>query len=444
LSGVRAKITKRLVDATTAGEAETWVWDTALKGFFLRVYPSGRKVYGLKCRVDGRQRMHTIGTHGSPWTPDEARIAADNVLRQAKRGEDPNEAKRIAREALTVGELIDAYLEQGRLDKPAKRESTWAVDASNLNRHIRPLLGRKIANKLTKTEAIRALTDIELGKTAADIKTGKRGRARVTGGTGTARRTGITVAAMFAWGIEHSHLQRADNPFSKRGLGMSPSRERFLSEDEAARFFEAISKLQGNGELSDAFADALRLLLLTGARKTEVLGLRWSEWSHNRSMLILPPARTKAGGRTGERRIPLSPPATEILQRRLADARTKLAEAKGGPSPLRTSQMRPFVFPATRGNGHAIGLRRPFVRVCEEAGLDSFRIHDLRHSFASFAIADGASLFLTGKLLGHASARTTERYAHLANDPLQDAVTRIGNRFSQTVQGEDDTVESNS
>ena len=88
-----------------------------------------------------------------------------------------------------------------------------------------------------------------------------------------------------------------------------------------------------------------------------------------------------------------------------------------------------FVFPAARGEGHAIGLRRAFTKICANANLEGLRIHDLRHSFASFAVADGASLFLIGKLLGHASARTTERYAHLSNNPLQDAADRIGRRI---------------
>jgi integrase len=160
------------------------------------------------------------------------------------------------------------------------------------------------------------------------------------------------------------------------------------------------------------------------ARKTEILGLRWSEIDNARKLLILPPVRTKAGGKTGERRIPLSAPALEILTRRRAKAKEAWHDEAEGE--LRTYD---FVFPAARGQGHATGLRRAFMTVCTKAKLSGLRIHDLRHSFASFAIADGASLFLIGKLLGHASARTTERYAHLSSDPLQDAVNKIGSRI---------------
>jgi integrase len=163
--------------------------------------------------------------------------------------------------------------------------------------------------------------------------------------------------------------------------------------------------------------------MLTGARKTEVLGLQWSEVDMVRGILVLPPDRTKAGGKTGIRRIQLSPPALEILKARRSRTESLAVESHVGGDPTAQHE---FVFPAARGEGHAVGLRRVFQKVCAEANLPSLRIHDLRHSFASFAVANGASLFLVGKLLGHASARTTERYAHLAGDPLQDAVTSIG------------------
>src|ERR1700733_8800352 len=223
-------------------------------------------------------------------------------------------------------------------------------------------------------------------------------------------------SAMFTWGTEHGFV--GTNPFAGIKLNHAPVRERFLSKDGAGRFLDAIVDLQDKFLLSETSGDALRLLLLTGARKTEILGLRWSEVDQLRNVLILPPERTKAGGKTGERRISLSAPALEILSRRRARLDTEI--------PARGSL---FVFPAARGEGHAIRLRRAFTKVRAESSLDGLRIHDLRHSFASFAVARWASLFLIGKLLGHANARATERYAHLSNDPLQDAANRIGRRI---------------
>ena len=230
-----------------------------------------------------------------------------------------------------------------------------------------------------------------------------------------AHRARTISSAMYAWGIEQGYVKQ--NPFSAVRLAAPRAREKFLSRDEAGSFFDALSRAVEEGEVSTLFADVIRLLMLTGARKTEILGLRWSEIDWLRSALVLPPERTKAGGRNGERRVALSAPAVEILSKRLEAAREVANKAKG--------EIGEYVFPAYRGVGHAIGIRKVFLLVRARAGLPDLRIHDLRHSFASFAVADGASLFLISKLLGHASARTTERYAHLASDPLQGAVDQI-------------------
>jgi integrase len=418
VAGLKAKLTKRTVDAVqppTTGDLE--VWDTELKGFCLRVTSKGSKSYALKYRLGSAQRWWTIGKHGSPWTPDTARDAARTALNKVADGIDPAADKRLTREALTVGALIDLYLEEGPATKPAKRASTWAIDGSNLKRHIGPLLGRKLAHLVTQADAARAVRDIAEGKTAKTTKTGPRGLARVTGGEGTARRTRTTAAALWAWGLEQGHI-RGGNPFAGVKLTAAPVRERFLSRDEAGRFLDALAQQEACGALRPAFADALRLLILSGARKTEVLGLQWSEVDFERKVASLPPERTKAGGKTGVRRIHLSPAALAVLAKRY-DARAALNEAE------RTA----FVFPAAWGDGHAVGLRRAFVAVCKAAGLEGVRVHDLRHSFASFALADGASLFLIGKALGHANARTTERYAHLSGDPLADLAASVGARI---------------
>lgn len=425
----KAEISKRVVDGAPVPEiGEVQIWDTAIKGFFLRVYPSGRRVYALKYRVAGRQMKHTLGEHGQPTTEtaEEARKKAKLALKNIEEGRNPDWAKIEAAEAITVDDLIDAYLKEGPATKPAKRASTWAIDGSNLKRHIRPLLGKLKANTVAQADAAKAIRDIADGKTAKKEKTGPRGLARITGGAGTARRTRTTAAAMFAWGLEQKLIRMDANPFAGVKLSAPPVRERFLSREEAIAFLDALNTLEKAQTVSAAFCDALRLLLLTGARKTEVLGLKWSEVDFERSRLVLPPERTKAGGKTGERRIFVSPPALVILAKRRDAVETERAKAKGKNRPFHPS---PFVLPAARGEGHAVGLRRAFQKVCKEAKLGSLRVHDLRHSFASFAIADGASLFLIGKLLGHASTRTTERYAHLSGDPLQDAAAMVGRRI---------------
>ncbi len=425
---INAVISKRTVDAIpTPEKGEARLWDTKLTGFLLRVYASGRRVYAVRYRMGRSLCTFTIGVHGAPWTPDTARKRAQEALDSVRQGENPSTEKRAAREALTVAELIDVYLEAGRATKVSKRASTWAIDASNLNSHIRPLLGRKVANLVSKADAARAIQDIADGTTATKPEPSgtRRGRIAIKGGEGTARRTRMTAAAMFAWGLEHGVI-KGGNPFASVKLSTPRVRERFLSRDEAGRLLDALAELEGCGKLNKAFGDAIRLLILSGARKTEILGLRWSEVKFGRSMLVLPPERTKAGGKTGERRVVLSPPALAILSARRETLETARREAAAMGQPFAEPE---FVFPASRGEGHAIGLRRAFQKACDAAGLADVRVHDLRHSFASFAIADGASLFLVGKLLGHSNARTAERYAHLSGDPLLDAATAIGARL---------------
>lgn len=405
------KIGKRFINGIVAptGNREERYWDIDIRGFFVRVRTTGRIVYALKYRVGHVQRVYTIGTHGSPFTPETAREAARKALDRVRAGEDPSHAKQEARAALTVNELIDLYLTEGVVTKPDKRASTWEVDGSNLRRHIRPLIGTKIANLISKADAAKAIKDIAEGKTAMSEKTARaRGLARVTGGVGTSRRTKITTAAMFAWGIEHGYVKA--NPFASIKLSAPPVRERFLAPTEAKALLESL-----DATLDRPFADAAKLLLFTGARKTEILGLKWSEVDLDRRMLRLPPERTKAGGKTGARQILLSSPAVEILT-----ARRTLVDQQAPDDRL------PFVFPDTKGRGgHLTGLRRPFLKACATIGLLDLRLHDLRHSFASLAVANGVSLLMVSKLLGHASARTTERYAHLSNDPLMSAAEQV-------------------
>jgi integrase len=401
LATTKVRLGKRYIESIEyPASGELRVWDSEIRGLFLRVYPTGKKVYALRYRAGDRQCTLNLGVHGSPQTPEGARAAAMEALSRLARGEDPTSERRARMAAKSVSELIDHYLTDGPATKPDKRQSTWEIDASNLNRHIRPLLGRRLADSITNAEAARAIHAIAEGKTASSQRAKKaRGRVNVTGGEGTARRTRTTAAAMFAWGIKHGLVKT--NPFSGIPTTSAPVREKFLTPSETAALFAALDDAEREEGASADCCDAVRLLLLTGARKTEIIGLRWSEVERERARLSLPPERTKAGGKTGRRYIALSTMALDILNRR---ATTDTASA--------------FVFPAKSSSGHLIALRRPFLKICERAKLQNLRIHDLRHTFASAAIASGHSLFAVGKALGHANTRTTERYAHLTNDPL--------------------------
>ena len=409
------RLTKTTVDAVPIpATGEVRVWDKDLSGFCLRVYASGRKVYAIKYRVAGRQRWLTLGEHGNPWTPEKARADAATALLEATRGIDPAAEKRL-RDDLTVSKLIALYLDEGKASKPLKRDISWAQDKSNLNRHVKPLIGSRLVSGLTKSDLTGMVAAITAGKTATVEKTKARGKATVTGGGGTAARSYSTARAMFSWAIEEGYM-KPPNPCGGVKLPKRLEVERFLSLKEALSLLTALDELEAEGEVSARHAAIFRLLLLTGARRTEIAGLRWSEVNFDRSCLILPPARSKSGEKSGERRITLNASAVEILK--------GLEKTKGAAR---------YVFPAIKGkSGHTTAEGKIWrEKVLPRAKLPGVRIHDLRHSFASFALADGASLALIGKALGHASSRTTERYAKLADDPLRAMAEKMGERFDR-------------
>ena len=410
-------ITKRAVDALKCqeGEREVRLWDNEVKGFFIRAYPTGRKVYAVKYRHGKTQRIYTIGKHGE-FTPESARDEAKTILQDVTKGKDAAITKSQIKNALTISDLTNVYFATAPLTNPNKRAQTWYDDKRRIENHILPQMGGLKVNAINRLDAAKAINAIKEGKIRQRFKSDKlRGIVNVQGGEGAARRTLATISAIFNWGIIHADI--AANPFKHINLGTAKSRERFLSHQEANSLIESINSLESQERFQKATADAIRVLLLTGARKSEITHLLWGEVDFERKRLQLPPERTKSGGSNGDRFINLMPAALEILKRR-CDANEKLGQDASI-----------YVFPSDRTGEPIVNLTKPFKAVLELAGIDELRIHDLRHSFASFAIADGASLYLVSKLLGHANTRTTERYAHLSNDPLQDAVAKIGRRI---------------
>jgi integrase len=407
--GVKARITKRLVDSAAAnGGEETRIWDTDVTGFLLRVSAAGRKTYCLKYRVGGRQRWLTIGEHGSPWTPDAARERAREALYRASQGEDPQTEKIDSRtRSATVSELFDRYFVEGPKDKPLKRESSWSVDRYCYRRHILPLIGRRIARELAAAELAAWQADVAAGKTSLVEKTKKQGKAVVTGGSGAAARAMRCLSAMLSWAVRRELLDQ--NVASKVQKYRDAPRERCLNEEEAARLWAIVEEAERSWVLTRDFADIFRLIMLTGARRNEIVALRWSEIDLTRRRLVLPPTRTKMGGLDRPRIIVLSEPAAEILE-----ARTPKGE---------------FVFPSSAGDKPLVGVNRAWDKVRTVAGLTDVRLHDLRHTFATFAVEGGASLFMVGRTLGHSKTASTERYAHPTDRVSRQIAAGVAERF---------------
>jgi integrase len=242
------------------------------------------------------------------------------------------------------------------------------------------------------------------------VKTKKRGRAIIEGGRGTAARSLAVLGAMLQFAVNRKLIPT--NPAKGVPLLKAAPKDRFLSEAEVAALADTITTMEDEVALSRAAAAAIRLLLLTGCRKGEILSLRWEWVDFGRGCLRLPDSKT------GAKTVPVASAALELL--------AGLPHRSG------------FVLPAGKGQGHYTGLQKDWERVRERAGLAGVRVHDLRHSFASFAIAGGDTLFMVGKVLGHKQARTTEAYAHLAADPLRAVADRTGARIAAAMKGRAD------
>jgi integrase len=251
------------------------------------------------------------------------------------------------------------------------------------------------------------MSDIAKGKTAVTAKTGKHGLARVTGGKGTATRTVGLLGGILSFAIDEG--VRPDNPVI--GIKRYPDSkgERFLSPVELARLGETLSNLEGTEALA---VPAIRLLILTGCRKTEILSLKWSEVDFSIGCLRL------ADSKTGQKIVMLGAPALQTL--------ASLSKQEGSD----------YVFPAMKGNIHYVGLPKAWERIRKQAGLDDVRLHDLRHSFASVGAGAGMGLQVVGKLLGHKDPKTTARYSHIADDPARAAADRIAGSIAASMNGE--------
>jgi integrase len=414
---MQGKITKRAVDGLApASGAETVLWDTEVKGFGVRARAAGGKSYILHYRAGAGRgaalRKLTIGKHGSPWTPEMARIEAKRLLAEVAAGRDPATARQEERNALTFGELIDLYLAEGAGHKKA---TTLKADRGRIEHHLRPLLGKLRADRIGRAEIERMRNAVAAGKTAEKVGNGQKRRpgSIAIGGKGAAAQCVALVSSIYAFAIGRGLC--ADNP--ARGVKKAPVRkvERFLSEAEIARLAEALdAEAQHSGNPYPP--TAIKLLLLTGCRKGEIANLRWDHVDFERECLRLPDSKT------GAKVVYLNAPARALLQE----------------LPRMANSLR--VIPGIRADGAGPAIDKVWSRVRKAAGFTDVRLHDLRHSFASVGAAGGLSLPVIGALLGHKHAATTARYAHLSADPLRAANDAVGARIAAAMNRKTDAA----
>ncbi|MFO1075134.1 MAG: site-specific integrase [Geminicoccaceae bacterium] len=398
-------ITAKLVAAVEPEERDVFIWDSSLKGFGLRVYPSGTRRFILQWKVDSRTRRLVLGTFPL-MKVDAARGKALDALARIERGEDPA-AERDQRKAdITLSEFLERYLAEG-----AGHLKPKSIDAyqSVFRRHVMPMLGARKLRTLRPSDIEALIDDVAIGRTARTVEgdAKKRGRIVVRGGRGVASKIGPYLGSAFSWAIRRGWLD--NNPCAGVKKIKTRSAERYLSTEEFARLGAALAALEAEGA-NPFFVAVIRLLALTGCRKGEIAGLTWSQVDLDANVLRL------TDSKTGARIVPLSPPAVAVLA--------------GLP---RTE--RPHAFPSSRSTGPVVGLRKFWITLCQQAKIEGATLHTLRHSLASTAVMGGASLYLVGKALGHTQAATTERYSHVALDPVRAVVGAAAEAIDQAMRG---------
>jgi integrase len=394
------------VDALLPGEQ---LWDAEIAGFGV-VANAHSKSYKLKYYHQGRQRMLTIGVHGSPLTVDQARRQALIYKGQQQSGQDPAATKKATGVGTTVEELCAEYLKKHAF--PMKKEGSALMDQANIKNHVIPLLGHLAIADVSSTDVESFKHAVRDGKTAPQdpkaVQKLQRGGSPVKGGKGVANRCLALLSKMFnlaeLWGVR----EKRSNPVFGVTKFKEKPKERFLSEEELRRLWAHLDKLEEDGAAGMQYPVALiRLLMLTGARCGEIQTLTWSMVDLQNKRLKLPDSKT------GSKTIQLSDQAVKELR--------GLPKASGNP----------YVIVGAKDGKPLQNIRKPWIKIRKEVGLEDVRIHDLRHSFASLAAAQGVDLLTLGKLMGHRNASTTSRYAHLTEKHVSKANQSIGDALER-------------
>ena len=382
-------ISRRTVE-TLKVEKDTVFWDSELLGFGVRVYPSGSKYYVVQTRAGGAAAKRvTIGRHGV-LCAEEARRRAALIVARIKAGEEPVPEPMAARiaDGPTVAALAARYLEEHVAVRC--KPKTVAHYHQIVDKHIVPALGKLPVN-LVGREHVGEL------------------HYRLRNVPAMANRVVETLSRMFnmaeTWGV----VPEGGNPCRFQVKYKERPRERFLTEEEFRRLGRVLGEAETCRGVSVHAVAAIRLLMLTGCRRNEILTLRWEDVDLDANELHL------SDSKTGPRTISLSPEAAQVLAEvpRVSDS--------------------PWVIPGRIKGTRMRNVNDPWDIIRERAGLEDVRIHDLRHSYASRALALGESLPMIGKLLGHTQVETTARYAHLARDSVQDSAARIADSIAALI-----------
>ena len=354
------------------GKKRTYVHDAKERGLLIQITATGRKTFQLYRWHEGKPLRVTLGLYPD-MTIEQARKKAQELKADLAKGIDPVEEKRRRRQEMTFKELFEIYLE--RHAKPRKR--SWQDDLDNFRLHLEPL-GKKKLSEIRKSHI--ASIHSKIGKTHKV----------------TANRVLALISSVFGRAIEYG-LWESMNPCLGIRKFPEKSRDRFLQADELPRFFEAL-----NEEPNETLRDYIFVSLLTGARRSNVLAMRWKELDLEQEGTWKIPI-TKTGD---SQTVTLTLEAIEILKVR------------------KSNRSSFFVFPGNGRTGHLVEPKKGWKRILKRAGIKNLRIHDLRRTLGSWQAITGASLPIIGKSLNHKNASTTQIYARLNLDPVRESVQR--------------------
>lgn len=383
------KLTKRVVESYQPDpDKRILLWDTEVTGFCIRIYPTGKKTYFFQYRNSYREtKFVKIGVHGN-ITTEQAREKAVLLALQVNAGEDPSLDTSATKSAIpTMQDLAEKYLKLHAENE--KRPKSIKEDKAMLKNYILKEFG---------TRKVETMTFEDIQKLHISLNNKKVLSNRILS----------LLHKMFNLSIQWKW--RTDNPASGIKKYQEQKRTRWLQEDELKRLLSVLDEHQ-----NPKIAHIIRLLLLTGARKHEILTATWDQFDLNKGIW------TKMAHTTKQKKmehVPLSPASLCILKNLYAVKEDSI-----------------FLFPSTVEGKPIQDIKKSWATICKKANLEDFHIHDLRHTYASHLVSSGLSLSIVGKLLGHTQAATTQRYAHLADSALRDATTVFSDKFMSLGNG---------
>jgi integrase len=373
MSGRKARISRKSVAGLRRGD---WLTDDTLPGFKAR-RPNRLALYGVNIRLNGRMRWISLGTEAD-LTPDQARAEAERIRGLKRQGLDPARQRDRRKSAPLLEEVAERFLKEHA--RPKLKPSTAERYLSIFNRLIFPRFGRWSVESVTEPDV--SHWHAGLGNTPIQ-----------------ANRALSVLSSFMAWAVRHKY--RDANPCRSLVRYRERVVNRYPGASELKQLAAAIDELTAEGSLNPYFAAGAKVLMMTGARRSEVFEAKWDWLDLERRCLVLPDSKT------GAKAIALPQAAIDIIV-----ALPRLADC-------------PWIFPSLKTNRPFVDFKAMWRKVLARADVGHWRIHDLRHGFASAAVASGAPIYVVGRQLGHTKPATTARYAHVADDPKREVVETV-------------------